>query len=230
VWTTLYDFFTKTVPPLAKPGSTVTVLTGRTPITGALPPAPSTSSSTGAFSVDFITQIEEKAKSDPRGLAQAFTGLYVAAGVTLGILSLIPTESNFGGPLAARMFHDLLRPIVDNVYTGPTDLYLRQFFPTRPINPRILVTAIEQGAIGENELIAALAEDGITDKGIQLTVRAARLLRFQSVTKDDFALARTYNGELIKEAIAALKDEEKAVIAQLKSTRADLVNQLGALA
>jgi hypothetical protein len=162
-------------------------------------------------------------------LAQAFTELYVAAGVTLGILSLIPTESNFGGPLAARMFHDLLRPIVDNVYAGPTDLYLRQFFPTRPLPPRMVVQAVEGGVATEQELLEALTEDGITNKGILLAVKTARLKRFEAETKDDFALVRTYNGELTKEAIAQLRDEEKAVIADLKQHRVTLVAQLGEL-
>jgi len=226
VWSTLSDFFTKTVEPLFA-GTTYTTRGGP----GGTPTAPPgvtnpPGTGTGAFSVDFIAKIQEMAKTDPRGLGKLFTALYTAAGITLGILSLIPTENNFGGPLAARMFHDLLRPIVRNVYENPTDLALRKFFPSRPVSPRILVTGMEQGAFTEDQVIEVLTEDGITDKGIQAAVQVARVGAFNADNKDDLALLHTYQHALISEAIAIVKDGEKGIIADLQSRKKDLQGQL----
>ncbi len=224
VWTTLSDFFTKTVPAAIEkiPPPHLGGPSGAT----AVNPNVKDSNTTSAFSVDFIAKIQEMAKTDPRGLGKLFTSLYTAAGIALGVLSLIPTESNFGGPLAARVFHDLLRPVVRRVYDGPTDLYLRQFFPTQPVSPRILVTGMEQGAFTEEDVIEILSEDGITDKGIQAAVKVARVGAFNAENKDDLALLHTYQTALITEAITLTKDAEKAIIADLQTRKKDLHTQL----
>ena len=96
------------------------------------------------------------------------------------------------------------------------------------MNPRLLVSGIEGGALALDEVLEELSRAGTRPESILLAAKVAQVKRFDAVTKDDFALVRTYNTALINEAIAALKDEEKAVIADLKSQRANLVSQIGA--
>jgi len=228
VWTTLYDFFTKTVP---RTLTTPTTKIGLPNITAAAGPPPVTTS-TGPDLPDIFKSLEgdlEAAlKGDPKGLPALVRSLIGTAILAASALSFIPGTNNFGGALASVLIHDVLDPFRKAVYDGTIDLALRPLFPTSDMNPRLLVSGIEAGALEFNEVIEELNRAGTRPESILLSVKVAQVKRFDAKTKDDFALVRTYNTALINEAIAALKDEEKAVIADLKSQRAQLVGQLGA--
>jgi hypothetical protein len=149
--------------------------------------------------------------------------LYGTLILAASALSFIPTEANFGGALASIMIHDVLDPFRRRVFDGTVDLQLRPLFPTDDLNPRIIVTGLESGAFELEELVDEAARSGTRPEAIKLLVKLAQVKRFDAVTKDDYGLVRTYHGELIKEAIATVKDQEKAVIADLQSRRKELV-------
>jgi hypothetical protein len=170
---------------------------------------------------DLIALFEDVLK-DPsvaRAKAGLITAGYVALTVAMGILSLIPFESNVGAPLAALNVNRLVAPLVDNAYNNPVDLSLRQIFPSREVNPRILITGMENGVFDAEEVAKGLIEGGVTDNGVQLAVKVAKVMRFKALTADDLALVKTYHTKLIDVTIQLLVDEEKATIADLKAQR-----------
>jgi hypothetical protein len=169
--------------------------------------------------VNFFSDIL-KDPATARAKAGLITGSYVALTIAMGILSLIPFESNVGSPLAALNVNRLAAPLVDNAYNNPVDLSLRQIFPSREVNPRILVTGLENGVLNEEEVVKGLIEGGVTDHGVQLAVKVARALRFKTETADDLALVKQYHTKLIDATIQILSDEEKGTIAELKAARA----------
>jgi hypothetical protein len=124
------------------------------------------------------------------------------------------------------MIHDILDPFRRRVFDGTIDLTLRPLFPTDDLSPRILVTGLEAGAFELEELVAEAARSGTRPESIKLLTKVAQVKRFDAATKDDYALVRTYHSELIKATIADVRDQEKAVIADLQSRRKELVTLL----
>jgi len=124
------------------------------------------------------------------------------------------------------MIHDVLDPFRRRVFDGTIDLTLRPLFPTDDLNPRIIVSGLESGAFELPELLEEAARSGTRPEAIKLLVKLAQVKRFDAATKDDYALVRTYHTAIINETIATVKDQEKAVIADLQSRRKELVAQL----
>ena len=227
MWTTLYDFFTKEVPKnLTTPTTKIglpNVITGGNPPPPAPPGAPDLPDIFRSIAGD----LEAALKGDPKGLPVLVRSLIGAAILAASALSFIPGTNNFGGGLASVLIHDVIAPFRKAVYDGTIDLALRPLFPTSDLSPRLLVTGIESGALEFDEVIEELTRAGTRPESVLLASKIAQVKRFDAATKDDFALVRTYHGELIKETIASLRDEEKAVISDLKARRAQVVSELG---
>lgn len=166
---------------------------------------------------------------DPKTLPEYVRTLYGILILAASTLSFIPTEANFGGALASVMIHDLLEPFRRRVYDGTADLLLRKFFPTRDLSPFIVARAADVGALTFEDLTDEAARSGLRPEGTVLLEKYARVQRFNTATKDDFALVRTYHQEIIRATIEIVKDQEKAVIAELTSRRKDLVAQLNSI-
>jgi hypothetical protein len=233
VWTTLYDFFTKQVPrDLLLPNPIVSPSTGpSTVVTAVTPPAPRAVTDTRNPDLPDIFKtiegdLEAALKGDPKGLPALVRGLIGTAILAASALSFIPGTNNFGGGLASVLIHDVIAPFRKAVYDGTIDLALRPLFPTSDLSPRLLVSGIEAGALSFDEVLEELSRSGTRPEAIQVAAKIAQVKRFDAETRDDFALVKTYNTELIKESIASLKDEEKAVIADLKARRGALVSEL----
>jgi len=229
IWTSLYDFYTKTVPSTFTTPTNKLSLSNITNLAGPPPPTTSLGPQLPDIFKSLQGDLEAALKGDPKGLPALVRSLIGTAILAASALSFIPGTNNFGGALASVLIHQVLDPFRKAVYDGTIDLALRPLFPTADMNTRLLVSGIEAGALEFEEVIEELTRAGTRPESVMLAAKIARVKRFDNQTKDDFATVRTYHGELIKEAIAAVKDQEKAVIADLKSQRANLVNQLGAL-
>jgi len=228
IWTSLYDFYTKTVPSAFVTPTNKLSLSNITNLAGPPPPTTSLGPQLPDIFKTLEGDLEAALKGDPKGLPALVRSLIGTAILAASALSFIPGTSNFGGGLASVLIHDVIAPFRKAVYDGTIDLALRPLFPTEDMSPRLLVSGIEAGALEFQEVIEELNRAGTRPEAILLAAKVARVKRFDAETKDDFALVRTYNTALINEAIAAVKDQEKAVIADLKTQRANLVNQLGA--
>lgn len=229
VWTTLYDFYTKTVPRTITTPTTKITLPNITPAAGPPPPTTPTGIDLPDIFKSLEGDLEAALKGDPKGLPALVRSLIGTAILAASALSFLPGTNNFGGALAATLIHGVIEPFRRTVYDGTIDLALRPLFPTQDMNARLLVSGIEAGALELDEVLEELSRSGTRPESVMLAAKIARVKRFDIVTKDEFALVRSYSTELIKEAIAARKDEEKAVIADLKNQRANLVSQLGVL-
>ena len=166
-----------------------------------------------------IDALLDAAASDPAGLAKKLRGSVEAIAIGAGILSLIPTESNVGGPLSARIVDRLLRPFLEAAYASPIIDRLATFYPTGHVQARMLVAMVQDGSIEEADLVSELVKGGVRDDSIKIITRYARVKRFDAETKDDVALLKSYYEKWITAQIAEAQDTERAVIADLKAQR-----------
>ncbi len=176
--------------------------------------------------LDFIESFIADALKDPLEFAGRFRATATGAAVALALVSLIPTEANFGGPTASRLIDRLLAPFFSKVYGGPIENFLDSYFPTQEVGPRMLVSAVEAGGIEIPDLLEQLIEGGVKPKARDIIVRYARIKQFEVANKDDMALLRTYQTDLTRAQIATRQDELKVVLADLKAQRTALKAEL----
>jgi len=223
VFTAISDFFTQTVPQAvaslrqAEQKAGIPVVTG--PVTPGGPTVTGTSSALPAALFDGINNLLDKAEKDPRALATALRDSVEVLAAAMAVLSLIPTESNLGGPLAARLVGSLLAPVISTTYAGPLEDKLGALYPTGHVQTRLLVSMIEAGGIDDMDLVTELTASGVLDQSIQYVVKYARLKRFEAETRDDVALVKSYYDKMLAAVIQEGQDSERTIIADLKAQR-----------
>jgi hypothetical protein len=182
-------------------------------------PSPQPQSGLPAVLFGNLDDLLDKAATEPGVLAAKIRTSIEAIAVAGAILSLIPTESNVGGPLAARLIERLLHPFTEAAYTAPILDRLQAYFPTGHVQARMLVAMVQDGSIEEADLVAELVLGGVRNESIKIISRYARVKRFEAETKDDVALVKSYYDKWLTAQIAEAQDTEKAIIADLKAQR-----------
>jgi hypothetical protein len=188
------------------------------------PPVPTklqTTTETGPV-FGLIKEFTDLAQRNPGALKELVLESVLAVSVASAVLSVIPLEANFGGPLAARLIGDIVHPWRRAAYDDQIDVALRPVYPTQDVSPRMLVTAIEGGAITDDDLHGELVRSGTRPEAAGIIARLALLKRFEAETKDDVALLRTYQSDINKATIQALQDELRSRLADLKAQRRDV--------
>ncbi len=166
------------------------------------------------------------AEKDPAKLRETIFDAIIALSTVAAALSLIPTEANFGGPLAARLLGDLVDPFRRRAYDGQIDVALRPLYPQGDVSPRLLVSGIEEGAITDAELHGELVRSGVREEAQMIIARVAAVKRFNVETKDDLALAREFQKEVNTATIRTLQDQELDAIRDLKERRREVLATL----
>ena len=207
----------KTTDTTISPGKALTTGNINNLVTKGQPPP-----SGQAFALDFISQLLDKAKTAPEELADFVRTLLTTTAGIAAVLSFIPTESNLGGHVAGRIIDRLVGPFSNAAYEEPLFDYVRQFYPTGHVAPRLLVSAIENGGITEKDLVEELVRGGTRNDAIQIITRYARVKRFEAETKDDVALVKSYYTKYLDAIISELEDTERSTIAALKAERKQL--------
>ncbi len=178
------------------------------------------------FALDFISTLIDTAQKDPKALAGIIRPLLVTVAGVAAAISFIPTNANLGGPLASRIIGDFVQPFQSKVYNAPISDMLDNFFPTAEAPTRTLVSGIEAGAFGEEELMEELVDAGTKDRSIRIITRYARVKRFETATRDDVALLRRYEQSLETFTIGTLQDEIRGTINDLRDRRRELGREL----
>ncbi len=195
--------------------------TGPPPTGGPL--AIPTGHSAGLFSL--VEDFAKAAQDNPAGLREIVFDSILAVTIAAAALSVIPLENNFGGPLAAGLIRDLIRPFKSASYDGSISVALRPVYPTNDVRASQLVQGIEAGAISDDELHGELVRSGVRPEAAAIIGKVAVLKRFEVETKDDIALLRAYQHDINTSTIQILTDEAKTRLVELRATRKDLTAQ-----
>lgn len=177
--------------------------------------------------VKTVLDVREKDAATIKGMAEMVVMGEVTAACAL---SLVPMESNFGSFFGGMTLATLLRPLVEGAIVNPWLDIMHGIFPTRHINPRMLIQGVTAGTITENELIISAARAGFIDEDITDMVKLARANIFAANTKEDFATIATYKRDALQYTIAANKIDADENIASLKLQLKDADKQLAAQA
>ncbi len=175
---------------------------------------------------DILGNFVEVIQANPKSAPQLVRSLMFGLAVLGSALSFIPFTNNFGGALANVMIGSIFRPFEEKAVGDQVKDFLDNFFPTREMAPRMLVSGVEAGAIPEDILLEELVDSGTKDRAIRATLALARVKRFEAATKDDIFLLRQYERTLTDATIATLQDEVRATINDLRDRRREIAREL----
>lgn len=185
---------------------------------------PATGAAGGIFST--LESLAGQVIKDPDQAAQFIRLATSGIALIASAVSFIPFTNNLGGALAALTIDHIVKPFRDKAVDAPLEDFLDNYFPVREANPRILVSALEHGAISDDDLVRELVDAGTKTRGIQVVLKLARVLRFDEVTREPLRLVRKYNDMAIDAVIKTLQDDERAVITDLTIRRRELLSEV----
>lgn len=146
-----------------------------------------------------------QAKADAASIRAAAYSTVAGEIAALAAISFIPFTNNFAGHAAAGMILELARPLTQGAIVDPLMDYMHQLFPTRHISPRILITAIQKGALTEVDLVNSAMKGGLILDDVTNLLKVARVYEFETTTKTDVALIATYNRDILLDQVAVAK-------------------------
>jgi hypothetical protein len=168
------------------------------------------------------------AHGDATTIRSLIEGALVAAMIAGALTSLIPTEANFGGPLAARLAGDMARPGIQVAINGPMEEYLLRVFPQKHLRAGMVVQGITEGVFSDAEIIEWCIASGLMENDVKMLLAYASAKRFDVLTKDDYATAQKAAADLIAYEIEASRIEYDGTIANIKVDLAQARKELKA--
>lgn len=168
------------------------------------------------------------AHGDAATIRSMVEGALVAAMIAGALTSLIPTEANFGGPLAARLAGDMARPGLQVAINGPMEEYLLRLFPQKHLRANMIVQGITEGAFTDAQIIEWCVASGLMENDIKMLLVYAGVKRFEKLTADDYKLVEKANADLVAYEIEASRIEYDGTIANIKLDLAQARKELKA--
>jgi hypothetical protein len=181
-------------------------------VTGSLPTSPQTIFDPVQDLADAVAAHHD----DAAGLKGVIEAALVAAMIAGAITSLVPTESNFGGPLAARLAGDLSGPGIRVAINGPMEEYLLRLFPQKHLRANMIVQGITEGVFTDAQILDWCISSGLMQNDINMILTFARSKRFDRATAEDFALIKTLFHDSLMAQIDFQRIDLDAQIANVK--------------